>query len=77
MFSLQVLFEVVLSRPVLGLILALVDIAAIYRFVGFPDLVNTSLVSFKVVIGAESLGCLGTAGNVALVRLVVPCFMFP
>jgi hypothetical protein len=55
MFSLQVLPEVILSGPVLGLILARAQITTIYRFVGFTDFVNTSLMPIKVVIGTESL----------------------
>lgn len=77
MLSLQVLPEVILSRPVLVFIPARAHVTAIHRLIVFPELVDTSLVSLQIVIGAESLSCLGAARNVTFVWLVVPRLVLP
>jgi len=71
-FSPQVLPKVVLSGPVLELIAALVNIAAVKGFDANNKLVDASLVAVEVVVGAEPLSRLGAVFNRAFKRLVVP-----
>lgn len=77
MLSSQMLLEIVLPWPVLGLVLALVHVAAIYDLVGLALFVDTPLMSLEVVVGAKSLGRLGAAREVAFPGSAVPCFVFP
>jgi hypothetical protein len=76
-FPPQVLFEVILSGPILGLILALVYIAAIDCHVSCAQLVDTPLMPVKVVAGAETLGGFRAARDIALPGLVVSSLVFP
>ncbi len=75
-FSLQVLPKVVLSRPVLEFLAALVNIAAVKGFDADNHLVDTSLVTVEVVVGAESLGRLGAFCNSAFKGPIVPSSVF-
>ena len=77
MLSQQVLLEVVLPGPVFEFIFALFHITPIDDLVSTKNLVDTSLMSIKVVVGTEALGRLGAALNGAFVGLVVSSFVLP
>ena len=76
MFSQQVLLKVILPGPVFEFIFALLHITPVDNLISSEDLVYASLVSIKVVVGAEALGRLGAAWNGALEGLVVSSFVF-
>src|SRR6516225_7220181 len=76
MFSPQVLPKVVLSGPVLEFLAALVNITAVKGFDTDDHLVDTSLVTVEVVVGAESLGRLGAFCNSAFKGPIVPSSVF-
>lgn len=75
-FPLQVRPEVILSRPILHLFLALTQVAAEYDLVALKLSMHASLVSVEVIPGTESVGSPWTVRNIALVRLLVPRQVF-
>ena len=77
MFSQQVLLKVILPGPVFEFIFALLHITPVDDLIPGKDLVDTSLMSIKVVVGAEALGRLRAVLNGAFEGLVVSSFVFP
>jgi hypothetical protein len=73
------LLEIVLSRPVLGFVFARVYITPIDGFVSSTQtkLMDASLMPFKVVVGAEAVGRLAAADDIAFERPIVPGQVFP
>lgn len=74
---LQVLLKIVLSGPVLWLILTRTQTTTIDCHVSCADLVDASLMSVEVVVGAEPLDGLYAVWNGTFVGLIVPSLMFP
>jgi hypothetical protein len=75
--SFQVLPEIILPGPVLGFILTLAHITTIDRLVSRKELVDTSLVSVKVVVRAETLDRLCAAREIAFEGLIMSGLVFP
>jgi hypothetical protein len=76
MFPEQVGLEIILPRPVLGLVLTLTQVTAEHRLVGSKHAMDTLLMPVTIVPRAEPFDSLGTVRLIALERLLVSGYVF-